>query len=135
MTADLHRFNECYANRIRTLNTRAAIMSRVPLILLSLSVLSCGGGTTSGYSNGVIFITNMNCSNLETNQTLRVDSDSVCPPGWVPGSIFNCRNIDTDKIELILVNGADQCPEGYSGGEVHEFCGSSSSDADFQICL
>jgi len=62
------------------------------------------------------------CSNIETQQSAFVSDDINCPGGWVRGSINECTNTQTGKVELKLMSDTFECPEGYTGGAPHDYC-------------
>ena len=63
------------------------------------------------------------CANLQTQQTQVLIATAECPPGWVHGSINECTQVTTGNVELKLMESMDECPEGYTGGQVHDECG------------
>lgn len=94
-------------------------MPRGSILVVCALVAGCDGGLTSGFS---LDCDRCLCSNLETQQTAVVSNRINCPGGWVRASINECTNSQTGKVELKLMNDSRECPEGYTGGLIHDLC-------------
>ena len=100
------------------------IMHRITSIFLFALLVGCDGRAYSGFGYDADYSGCLGCpcANVETQQTAISRPGGKCPRGWVHGSINECTNIETGKLELQLMSDQDQCPDGYKGGEVHDFC-------------
>ena len=64
------------------------------------------------------------CSNPETLQTQT--SWGECSDGWRFGSYNDCTNITTEMLEVKLMEAPELCPEGFTGGAIHDRCAVSA---------